>query len=177
MGVVDPPIGRKIIGSKWVFKCKVDENGDMERYKARLVARGFNQKYGFDYDETFSPVIRFESIRSVMALGVQYKLHLHQMDVSTAFLNGELSEEVYMRQPEGFVKKGEEHLVCRLNRSIYGLKQSPRCWNHALAGPPTQRNEVQVNFWRLLFVRSHRSRRRGVSCGCVCGRYNTWREK
>ena len=132
MGVVDPPIGRKIIGSKWVFKCKVDENGDMERYKARLVARGFNQKYGFDYDETFSPVIRFESIRSVMALGVQYKLHLHQMDVSTAFLNGELSEEVYMRQPEGFVKKGEEHLVCRLNRSIYGLKQSARCWNHAL---------------------------------------------
>lgn len=106
----------------------------MERYKAHLVAQGYSQKYGLDYEETFSPVVRFESIRSIIALGVQHKLQLYQMDVSTAFLNGVLTEEVYMRQPEGFVEKGKGNLVCRLNRSIYGLKPSPCCWNHALDG-------------------------------------------
>ena len=85
-----------------------------------------------DYEETFSPVVRFESIRSIVALGAQHKLQLHQMDVSTAFLHGELTEEVYMKQPEGFIEPGKEHLVCCLKRSIYGLKQSPRHWNHAL---------------------------------------------
>ena len=130
--LVEPPPNRKIVGSKWIFKRKVDSDGAVERYKARLVAQGYTQKFGLDYEETFSPVVRFESIRSVVALGVQHKLQLHQMDVSTAFLHGELAEEVYMRQPEGFVEQGKEHLVCRLKRSIYGLKQSPRCWNHAL---------------------------------------------
>ena len=76
--------------------------------------------------------MRFESIRSIVGLGIQHKLQLHQMDVSTAFLHGELTEEVYMRQPEGFIEPGKEHLICRLKRSIYGLKQSPRCWNHTL---------------------------------------------
>ena len=80
----------------------------MERYKARLVAQGCSQKFGLDYEETFSPVVRFESIRSVVALGAQHKLQLRQMDVSTAFLHGELAEEVYMRQPEGFVEQGKE---------------------------------------------------------------------
>ena len=130
--LVEPPSNRKIVGSKWIFKRKVDADGAVERYKARLVAQGCSQKFGLDYEETFSPVVRFESIRSVVALGAQHKLKLHQMDVSTAFLHGELAEEVYMRQPEGFVEQGKEHLVCRLQRSIYGLKQSPRCWNHAL---------------------------------------------
>ena len=130
--LVDSPVHQKVIGSKWVFKCKVNASGDVERYKACLVAQGYNQKQGLDYKETFSPVVWFESIRSVIALGAQHKLQLHQMGVSTAFLNGELTEEVYMRQPKGFVEKGKEHMICRLNRSIYGLKQSPRCWNHAL---------------------------------------------
>ena len=130
--LVEPPPNCKVIGSKWVFKRNVNANGEVERHKARLVAQGFSQKYGLDYEETFSPVVRFESIRSVIALGAQHKLQLHQMDVSTAFLNGELDEEVYMQQPEGFVEEGKEHMVCYLKRSIYGLKQSPRCWNHAL---------------------------------------------
>lgn len=91
--LVGPPAGRKVIGSKWVFKCKVNANGDVERYKERLVAQGHNQRYRLDYEETFSTVVRFESIRSVIALGAQHKMQLHQMDVSTAFLNGELTKE------------------------------------------------------------------------------------
>ena len=96
------------------------------------MAQGCTQIFGLDYEETFSPVVRFESVRFLVAMGTQRQFELHQMDVSTAFLHGELTEEVYMRQPEGFVELGKERLVCHLKRSIYGLKQSPRCWNHAL---------------------------------------------
>ena len=130
--LVELPKDRKAVGSKWVYKTKKGANGAIERHKARLVAQGFSQKYGQDYDETFSPVVRFESLRMVIALAVQNGLKLHQMDVTTAFLNGELLEEVYMKQPEGYVVKGKESLVCKLQKSIYGLKQSPRCWNSAL---------------------------------------------
>ena len=130
--LVELPSGRKPVGSKWVFKVKTDEDGNVERYKARLVAQGFTQKFGADYDETFCPVVRLESIRTLIALSVQHGLQLHQVDVTTAFLNGKLEEEVFMKQPEGFVAKGREHLVCRLKKSLYGLKQSPRCWNTAL---------------------------------------------
>lgn len=130
--LVEPPKGRKIIGSKWVFKEKVGADGTTERYKARLVAQGYSQQCGLDYDETFSPVVRTESVRTVIALAAKNNLLLHQMDVTTAFLNGTLKEEVYMKQPKGFIKEGKEHLVCKLNKSIYGLKQSPRCWNTVL---------------------------------------------
>ena len=130
--LVELPKDRKAIGSKWVYKVKTGADGSIERYKARLVAQGFSQKYGDDYDETFCPVVRLESLRALIALAVQLGLKLHQVDVTTAFLNGELEEEVYMRQPEGFITDGEENLVCKLRKSIYGLKQSPRCWNTAL---------------------------------------------
>lgn len=123
---------RKAVGSKWVYKVKTGADGFVERYKARLVAQGFNQMYGTDYDETFCPVVRQESLHVLLALSVQKGLKLHQVDVITAFLNGNLEEEIYMMQPKGFVSKGEEHLVCKLKKSIYGLKQSPRCWNVAL---------------------------------------------
>ena len=96
------------------------------------MAQGYTQRPGIDYEETFSPVVCFESVCSVIALAVHKDIKLHQMDVKTAFLNGELSEEVFMKQPEGFVKEGEKDLVCRLKKSIYGLKQSPCCWNTAL---------------------------------------------
>jgi len=108
----------------WVFKTKRDVNGEIERYKAQLVAQGCSQQFGHDYDETFSPVVRYESIRVLLALAVRYQLKLHQMDVKTAFLNGELKEDIYMKQPEGYIKKGKEHLVCKLKKSLYGLKQS-----------------------------------------------------
>ena len=130
--LVELPKGRSSVGSKWVFKKKVNDEGVVERYKARIVAQGFSQKFGLDYDETFCPVLRFESVRTVIALSVQHSLRIHQMDVTAAFLNGDLQEEVFMSQPEGFVAKGQEHLVCRLNCSLYGLKQSPRCWNEVL---------------------------------------------
>ena len=130
--LMELPKGKKTVGSKWVYKVKTGADGSVERYKARLVAQGFTQKYGTDYDETFCPVVRMESLRALIALSVQFDLQLHQVDVTTAFLNGELEEEVYMQQPKGFIHKGEEHLVCKLKKSLYGLKQSPRCWNTAL---------------------------------------------
>ena len=116
------PEGRKVIVRKWVFKVKHNADGSVEKHKARLVAQGFSQKYGVDYNETFSPVVQFESLRTVIALAVKKGLKMHQLDVNTAFLHGELEEEVYMRQPEGFVVEGQEHLVCKLNKSLYGLQ-------------------------------------------------------
>jgi len=130
--LVELPKGRKVIGSKWMYKKRSGVNSLVERYKARLVAQGFSQKYGADYDETFCSVVRLESLHALIALSVQHGLKLHQIDVTTAFLNGELEEEVYMKQPEGFVTEGKEHLVCKVKKSIYGLKQSLRCWNTAL---------------------------------------------
>ncbi|KAL5515273.1 hypothetical protein EMCRGX_G000418 [Ephydatia muelleri] len=126
---VELPKGRKPVGCKWVFKAKRGSDGKVQRFKARLVAKGFTQKHGIDYDETFSPVVRFTSVRTLLAFAVQNGMMVHQIDVVTAFLNGTLEEEIYMEQPPGYIKKGEEHLVCKLKKSIYGLKQSPRCWN------------------------------------------------
>lgn len=121
------PAGRKPISCKWIFKVKPGANGEPDRYKARLVARGFTQRYGYDYTETYAPVARLNTLRAVLAVANQQRLLVHQMDVRTAFLNGQLKEEIYMVQPEGF-QQGNG-LVCRLNRSIYGLKQASRAWN------------------------------------------------
>ncbi len=127
--LVELPEKRKVVGSKWVFKLKTNEDGTTSRYKARLVAQGFSQQKGSDYDETFSPVARMESVRMIISLAVRCGLKLHQFDVTTTFLNGKLEELVYMKQPEGYTTEKNKHHVCRLRRSIYGLKQSPRCWN------------------------------------------------
>ena len=107
-------------------------DGSVTWYKARLVAHGFSQKFGCDCDETFISVVRAESMRALLALATQEDMHLHQMDIQTAFLNGELQEEVYMGQPVGYEVEEKEHQVCKLHKSIYSLKQSPRCWNHVL---------------------------------------------
>lgn len=127
--LMELPSGRKTVGCKWVFRTKHGSDGRVERFKARLVARGFTQQYGIDYEETFSPVVRFTSVRALLAHGLQHGMTIHQMDVVTAFLNGNLDEDIFMQQPDGYVQTGQEHLVCKLNKSLYGLKQSPRCWN------------------------------------------------
>ena len=127
--LVKLPEGCKTIGCRWVFKRKYKEDGSIERYKARLVAKGYSQRYGVDYHETFSPVVRFDTLRTLLSFAVQNELLIDQMDVTTAFLNGYLDEEIYIEQPPGYEVKGKENLVCKLKRSLYGLKQSPRCWN------------------------------------------------
>ncbi len=120
--LVPLPVGRKFVSCKWVFKIKQGANGEVECYKARLVARGFTQTYGVDYNKTFTLVTKFISIRCIFALTALEDMEIHQMDVKTAFLNGELKEEIYMEQPQGFVHQGGEHLVCKLHKSLYGLK-------------------------------------------------------
>ena len=149
--LVTLPAGRRAIGCKWVYKSKVNEDGLVDRLKARLVAQGYNQKHGIDYDETFSPVARFESIRTVIGIAAHFKLKLHQMDVKTAFLNGELKEQIYMRQPEGFTSENSS-LVCLLNRSIYGLKQSARCWNTELHALLKEMGFEQLNSDACIYI-------------------------
>ena len=127
--LVDPPEGVKPIGCKWVFKKKTDMDGNVITFKGRLVAKGFKQIHGIDYDETFSPVAMLKSIRILFAIAAHYDYEIWQMDVKTAFLNGKLLEDVYMTQPEGFVTPENANKVCKLQRSIYGLKQASRSWN------------------------------------------------
>lgn len=124
--LVSRPENKNIVDCKWVFNVKIDEFGNPIRYKARLVARGFSQKYLTDYDETFAPVARIASFRLIVAFANQFNLLIHHMDVKTAFLNGELKEEIYMRVPEGI--KCKDNQVCKLNKALYGLKQAAKCW-------------------------------------------------
>ena len=127
--LVNPPEGVKPIGCKWVFKKKIDVDGNVQTYKARLVAKGFKQIHGIDYDETFSPVAMVKSIRILLAIAAYNDYEIWQMDVKTTFLNGSLEEDVYMTQTEGFVIPNEARRICKLDKSIYGLRQASRRWN------------------------------------------------
>ena len=131
--LVPPPPDRTIVGCKWIFKVKRNSDGSIARYKARLVAKGFNQRPGLDYTETFSPVIKPVTVRLVLCIAVSQNWPLHQLDVNNAFLQGDLSEEVYMRQPPAYADKHKPNYVCKLNKAIYGLKQAPRAWYTALS--------------------------------------------
>lgn len=151
--LVELPPGRKAVGCKWVFRLKHSCNGTVERFKARLLAKGYTQKYGIDYGETFSPVVRFSSIRCSLAFAVQNDLLIHQMDVETAFLNGKLDEEIYMQQPKEYVKPVEEHLVYKLEESLYGLKQSSRCWNKVFRECNEKIGFIQASADPCIFIR------------------------
>ncbi|KAG8502473.1 hypothetical protein CXB51_000399 [Gossypium anomalum] len=127
--ISDPDGGKKAIGCKWLYAKKEGFPGKNEiRYKARLVAKGYTQKEGIDYNEVFSPVVKHSSILILLALVAQYDLELVQLDVKTAFLHGDLEEEIYMTQPDGFKVAGKENWICKLTKLLYGLKQSPRQW-------------------------------------------------
>ena len=124
--LVTLPPGKTAVGCKWVYKIKTKSDGSIDRYKVRLVAKGFNQEYGIDYEETFAPVARLTSVRSLLAVAAIRKWELFQMDVKNAFLNGDLTEEVFMKPPPGFPHSSSQ--VCKLRRALYGLKQAPRAW-------------------------------------------------
>ena len=130
--LVEPPNNRQIISSKWVLRIKKNATGEPVRFKARVVARGFSQVPGIDFKDTFSPTLKIIGFRMLVGLAALHDLELHHLDVQTAFLHGELSEEIYMQQPPFFEDPSNPHHVCRLQKSIYGLKQSPRVWYHKL---------------------------------------------
>nr|GEY83007.1 zinc finger, CCHC-type [Tanacetum cinerariifolium] len=127
--LTDLPPGCKALGCKWILKRKMKVDGSIDKYKARLVIQGFRQKEGIDFFDTYAPVARISTIRLLLALAGIHDLVIHQMDVKTAFLNGDLDEEIYMKQPEGFVMPGHESKVCKLKKSLYGLKQAPKQWH------------------------------------------------
>lgn len=118
------PNGQKPIDLKWVFKLKRDTCGKIVKHKARLVVKGFVQRYGVDYEEVFAPVTRMETVCLLLALAARYEWQVHHLDVKSLFLNGELQEVVYVTQPRGFKKEGEEHKVYKLYKALYGLRQA-----------------------------------------------------
>lgn len=126
--LTDLPEGAKRIGVKWVFKTKLNEHGEVEKFKARLVAKGYVQRYGIDYAEVFAPVARMDTVRIILALAAQKEWKVYQLDVKSAFLHGELMEDVYVDQPRGFEKEEEPNKVYKLRKALYGLKQAPRPW-------------------------------------------------
>ena len=126
--MVKLPKGRKALQIGWVYKIKNEGDEKKERYKERLVVKGFSQKKGIDFTEIFSPVVKISSIRVILGLISALDLECEQLDVNIAFLHGELKEEIYMEQLKGFIEKGKEYLICRLKKSLYGLKHAPRQW-------------------------------------------------
>jgi hypothetical protein len=141
------------IGTKWVWKNKEGEKGEEVRNKSRLVAEGFSQKEGIDYEETFAPVARLEAIRILVAFSVAKGFKFHQMDVKSAFLNGVLEEEVYMRQPQGFESEKYPHRVYKLRKVLFGLKQTPKAWYGRLRGFLFERGFEMGKVDKTLFLR------------------------
>ncbi|GJV33972.1 ribonuclease H-like domain, reverse transcriptase, RNA-dependent DNA polymerase [Tanacetum coccineum] len=126
------PPDQKAIGLKWVYKTKRDAEGKIIKYKARLVAKGYVQEQGIDFDEVFAPVARIETVRLILALAAYHGWQVHHLDVKSAFLHGDLKEEVYVTQPEGFIQQGNSGKVYKLIKALYGLRQAPRAWNMKL---------------------------------------------
>lgn len=150
--LVPRPIGANVINSLWLHKLKHDADGNPTRHKSRLVANGKRQEEGIDYDETFSPVVKPATIRSVLHLAVNHGWEMKQLDVKNAFLHGSISEDIYMHQPPGFVDKKHPHYVCKLEKALYGLKQAPRAWNARFSSFLTRLGFVTTKSDASLFV-------------------------
>ena len=150
--VVELPNGRTLVGDRWVYAIKSGPDGG-DVFKTRYVAKGYSQVYGSDYFDTFSPTAKMTSVRILMQYAVEKEFVIHQLDVKTAYLNAPIDCECFMTQPEGYIQPGNEHFVCKLNKSLYGLKQSSRNWNCML-------NEFLVNFDCIQFV--------GDTCVYLC---------
>lgn len=147
------PEGKRPVGCRWVFTIKRQPDGSIERYKARLVAKGYTQTYGIDYSETFSPVAKINTVRVLLSVAANKEWDLHQFDVTNAFLHGELKQEVYMEAPEGFKNEFKKTEVCKLRRTLYGLKQSPRAWFGRFTKAMTQYGYQQSNSDHTLFLK------------------------
>ncbi|GJZ72806.1 retrovirus-related pol polyprotein from transposon TNT 1-94 [Tanacetum coccineum] len=148
------PAGTKPIGVKWVFKTKLNEKGEVEKHKARLVAKGYAQQYGVDYTEVFAPVARLDTIRLILALAAHHGWDVFQLDVKSAFLQGELKEEVFVQQPPGYEKKGEEDKVYKLTKALYGLKQAPRAWYSKIEAYFVREGFARCSSEHTLFTKS-----------------------
>ncbi|RVW24010.1 Retrovirus-related Pol polyprotein from transposon RE2 [Vitis vinifera] len=151
--ITDLPRGKKPVGCKWIFTVKYKADGNVDRYKARLVAKGFTQSYGIDYQETFAPVAKLNTVRVLLSLAANLDWSLHQLDVKNAFLNGDLEEEVYMDIPAGLETTSNFNKVCRLRKSLYGLKQSPRAWFERFTKVVKGYGLVQCQSDHTLFVK------------------------
>lgn len=155
--LTDLPNGQRVVGNRWVFRIKQNPDGSTGRYKARLVAKGYSQREGVDYTDTFSPVARMDTIRTLLSVAASEHLQVAQFDVKTAFLYGDLDEEIYMSQPEG-CNDGSGR-VCRLRRSLYGLKQAPRCWCKRFTGFMMKFGFVQSKADPCLYIKNVKGRR------------------
>ncbi|KAD2805952.1 hypothetical protein E3N88_39329 [Mikania micrantha] len=152
--LVPLPQGKCAIGTKWVFRNKTDENGQIIKNKARLVVQGFSQEEGIDYDETFAPVARLEAIRLLLAYAALHKLKVFQMDVKSAFLYGKIKEEVYVCQPPGFEDNKHPDWVYKLDKALYGLKQAPRAWYDTLSTFLLKNNFTRGSIDKTLFIKN-----------------------
>lgn len=151
--LVSLPEGKKAVGCKWVFSIKHKADGTVERYKARLVAKGYTQTYAVDYQETFSPVAKLSTVRILLSLAANLDRPLHQFDVKTAFLHGDLEEEVYMDLPPGYTASTETKVVCKLRQALYGLKQSPQAWFGRFSLTMRKYGSKQSNSDHTLFLK------------------------
>ncbi|CAA7027704.1 unnamed protein product [Microthlaspi erraticum] len=156
--LVEPPAEAKVIGVKWIFKTKFNEKGEVDKFKARLVAKGYHQRQGVDFHEVFAPVARWDTIRAILAKAAQNSWKVYQLDVKSAFLHGNLEEDVYIEQPLGFEVAGEAEKVYKLRKALYGLRQAPRAWYSRIEGYFEKEGFAKCYCEHTLFVKTEKEK-------------------